>query len=460
MFSTESIDTYNKFKLHEGNLYMNNTRVGIEEFHSGKNIEISNHLLGLTDNVDISGNVRIDGQLTVDQDVFISGTLYPAKLDVDGLEFSLSKPSTILYLTSTDISTTSLNADDNNLSIRATDLSINAANNLSVTVDNSYTMDANGVSISAESIYFNNDTYIIRNHSETISDELVYGEFLIVENLKITGRIMLPDNVSEGTSISGDFNVKGGTFSSANSATLTGTNTFTGSNILTGSTTIDYVEVDNGILTDISITRLSVTSDCDIFIENDNVFRIRNGNDLNVINVYDWTPDISNNLYYDKGNVSIGYSATYDASLNVFGPVDITGNVDITGSAEISESLTVPITYNTSDIRLKTDICDMDHGLDVIRQIKPKLYNKKVGQSSIKEAGVIAQDIMEIDELNYLVNEHPKTHMYSMNYNSLHKYSLLGIQELDKKIETLTERLDQRMAVIDQKLNIIYKRLR
>ena len=40
MFSTENISTYNKFKLYEGNLYMNNERVGIEEFHSGKNIEI------------------------------------------------------------------------------------------------------------------------------------------------------------------------------------------------------------------------------------------------------------------------------------------------------------------------------------------------------------------------------------------------------------------------------------
>jgi len=43
---------------------MNNSRVGIEEFHSGKNIEISNHVFNLTDNVNISGDITVDGAIS------------------------------------------------------------------------------------------------------------------------------------------------------------------------------------------------------------------------------------------------------------------------------------------------------------------------------------------------------------------------------------------------------------
>jgi hypothetical protein len=61
---------------------------------------------------------------------------------------------------------------------------------------------------------------------------------------------------------------------------------------------------------------------------------------------------------------------------------------------------------------------------------------------------------LEIDELNYLVREHKG--MYGLNYNSLHMYSLLAIQELDKKMDKLTESIEKSMALIEQKLNILY----
>ena len=67
---------------------------------------------------------------------------------------------------------------------------------------------------------------------------------------------------------------------------------------------------------------------------------------------------------------------------------------------------------------------------------------------------MIAQDILEIDELNYLVSEHKG--MYGLNYNSLHMYSLLAIQELDSKVDRLTESIEKSMGLIEQKLNILY----
>jgi len=69
MFSVQEVDTYTKFKLQEGNLYMNNQRVGIEEFHGGKNIDICNHMFRLKDDLDISGNI------IVDEDMIVKGTI-------------------------------------------------------------------------------------------------------------------------------------------------------------------------------------------------------------------------------------------------------------------------------------------------------------------------------------------------------------------------------------------------
>jgi hypothetical protein len=249
-----------------------------------------------------------------------------------------------------------------------------------------------------------------------------------------------------------------------------GDNTLNGTNVLTGSTTIDHLQLQNGLFDDISVSRLNVTSACDMFI--DGVFRIRNGMDICMVDIYEWNPDLSNNLYYD-GNVIIGSNLnSIDASLNVFGPVDImgvldvngfvkvlgkmdvSGDVDISGVVDIVGILNVTSNTISSDERLKSNVNDLTNGLDIIRQIKPKLYDKTCGSGHIKESGVMAQDILEIDALNYLVSEHKG--MYGLNYNSLHMYSLLAVQELDKKLDKLTESIAKSMALIEQKLNILY----
>ena len=478
MFSTENISTYNKFKLYEGNLYMNNERVGIEEFHSGKNIEISNHLLQLSDNVNISG------QLIVDNDVRLGGTLYASNLDL--LEFTMYNPATISYLNNIDISTSRINDANGDLNINTrndlnidtkNDVSMNVESNFSLKVNDNYTLDSSGVNINSNIIYFNN-LYIEKKHTETINGENITGEYLILENIKITNRIILPDNVQEGTTISGDFNVTGKLFSAgklnANGINiLDGTNSLYGTNDLLGTTTIE-----KGTFQDISISNLTVTSDCDVFLSNNKVFRITDNhllNDVNDIIVYDWLTDICHNLYYDRGNIVIGnIMNAMDASLNVIGSVYIKDNVQIDGTlnvegdVEFKEKL---ILYRDiiqySDIRLKSNITDLENGMDVIRKLKPKIYDKNIGKTSIKEIGVIAQDLLDINDLSFAVILNEKTDLYAVNYNYIHMYSLLGIKELDKKIDTLNEKIDQlsqsidqRLGIVDQKLNLLYNRKR
>jgi hypothetical protein len=446
MFSIESIDTYNKFKLQDGNLYMNNSRVGIEEFKSGKNIEISNHMFNLTDNVNISGNMTVDGVINANQIVMDFFEVPDAKIDrLDNIDISTEHiRSNHLYI------------ETNGFTIDAGDLSFHT---------NDICMNSRYISICAEDIYINDGFWIQKYGAVTVSNESVISEIFTdivnVKRLVVTDNITLPPDVTATANFTGpstaesDFTVKGVFYTTFKidadgSNSLVGTNTISGENTLTGSTTIDNLQLTNGIVEDLSVSRLNVTSECDIFIENGNTFRIRNAYEISMVNIYDWLPDSSNNLYYNDGNIVIGSIAnSFDASLNVFGPVDIVGDLYVTKTIFYGAG-----GVTSSDIRLKSNINDLTNGLDVIRKIKPKLYDKKCGSGHIKESGVIAQDILEIDELNYLVREHKG--MYGLNYNSLHMYSLLAIQELDKKMDRLIESVEKSMALIEQKLNILY----
>lgn len=443
MFSIESVDTYNKFKLQDGNLYMNNSRVGIEEFHSGKNIEISNHMFNLTDNVNISGDITVDG------------IIYANYIAMDFFEVSGAK---IDQLKNTDISTERIHSNQLSIDV-SNEFTIDSGDLLIHT--NDICMNSRYISICAEDIYINDGFRIEKMGYLFENGQQTYTDFVTIKNLRVSNYIDLPTQIEEGQTFNGvliansDIYVQGGLFSynsivANGTHSLVGTNTISGENTLTGSTTIDNLQLQTGIVEDLSVSRLNVTSACDMFIENGNTFRIRNADyEISMVNIYDWLPDSSNNLYYNDGNIVIGSILnSFDASLNVFGPVDITGNVYIDGI------MNCPSVNETSDIRLKSNINDLTNGLDVIRKIKPKLYDKKCGSGHIKESGVIAQDILEIDELNYLVSEHKG--MYGLNYNSLHMYSLLAIQELDSKVDRLTESIEKSMALIEQKLNILY----
>jgi len=476
MFSIESVDTYNKFKLQDGNLYMNNSRVGIEEFKGGKNIEISNHSFNLSENVSISGDMVVDNNITVN-------TIFANSIIMDFFEVDAAKIDTLEtidisteFIRSNDLSVRVHNdftIDSRNLSVSIADLSINA---------NDVSMNSRHVSISSETLYVNNGFLVEKYGRYTdICGETQFGNIVRIDNLEVTGTLIQPADTLQGQTFIGtltaasDLNVSGGlfTFSTIDAVgvhTFVGDNTLNGTNVLTGSTTIDHLQLQNGLFDDISVSRLNVTSACDMFI--DGVFRIRNGMDICMVDIYEWNPDLSNNLYYD-GNVIIGSNLnSIDASLNVFGPVDImgvldvngfvkvlgkmdvSGDVDISGVVDIVGILNVTSNTISSDERLKSNVNDLTNGLDIIRQIKPKLYDKTCGSGHIKESGVMAQDILEIDALNYLVSEHKG--MYGLNYNSLHMYSLLAVQELDKKLDKLTESIAKSMALIEQKLNILY----
>jgi hypothetical protein len=111
--------------------------------------------------------------------------------------------------------------------------------------------------------------------------------------------------------------------------------------------------------------------------------------------------------------------------------------------------------FFTSDDRLKHNEIDINSGLDVIRQLQPKKYQKtmdmkeanykgEISGNWIWEAGVIAQDILKIPDLACYVNGGDYTDeetgetveaKYNLSYNSILTYSLVAIKELDTIVE-------------------------
>ena len=111
--------------------------------------------------------------------------------------------------------------------------------------------------------------------------------------------------------------------------------------------------------------------------------------------------------------------------------------------------------FFTSDDRLKHNEIDINEGLFVIRQLKPKKYQKTMDMKEanytgdisgpwIWEAGVIAQDVLKIPELSCYVNGGDYTDeetgefveaKYNLSYNSILTYSLTAIKELDAVVQ-------------------------
>ena len=99
-----------------------------------------------------------------------------------------------------------------------------------------------------------------------------------------------------------------------------------------------------------------------------------------------------------------------------------------------------------SDDRLKHNEQPIVNALDIVKQLQPQIYQKtktflpanyigKLEQPYIVEAGLIAQDVENIPELNFSVIKGDADKPYSLNYNNIFIYSLASIKELDQKID-------------------------
>lgn len=266
VLSTENVSTYHKFKLMDGNLYMNNRRMGYEEFGAGKNIELVDNKFGLTDDVDLSGSLVVDGSMNLGGNLYIDASFVEVRIDP-------------------------------------------------------------------------------------------LGTFRIYS--------------------------------------------------------VSYENID-------------------------------------AIEVYDWAVDPSQNIYYDKGNVRVGHPTAVTLSGEVIdASLIVIGNVYVQNDLVVEGNILTDSFDQTSDARLKTNVRPLANGLESVRKVTPYIYEKR----NRVEAGVLAQDILAIDELAFLVGTHPHTGIYQMNYTGLQMYTILGLQELDRKLDVCFDRLDKRLTALEKKMD-------
>jgi len=108
-----------------------------------------------------------------------------------------------------------------------------------------------------------------------------------------------------------------------------------------------------------------------------------------------------------------------------------------------------------SDDRLKWEETPLTDGLDVIMTLKPVSYWRgqtidvePTEEERRWEIGLIAQEVEKIPQLKHCVNynestpDHPERASYTLNYSDIHNYHLSATQELYKKLQELTERIN------------------
>jgi hypothetical protein len=100
---------------------------------------------------------------------------------------------------------------------------------------------------------------------------------------------------------------------------------------------------------------------------------------------------------------------------------------------------------NFSDDRIKFDKKNIENGLDIIKNLTPKLYNKsETIDSSLnikKEAGFIAQEVLLINDLSFVINggnENMSNKLYSLDYGSIFAFNVAATKELDNLVTGLS----------------------
>ena len=204
------------------------------------------------------------------------------------------------------------------------------------------------------------------------------------------------------------------------------------------------------------------------------VIKCISGNFINSLITNLTAIDLSSTNLYVKNikQLSSSEAITIDGSLNVnnvlrvkninplFGRRDISINADVwidgslnirgtsTSSTVTSFNVTTSYINLMSDDRLKHNEAVINNALLTIRKLNPQIYQKTTNfkdihyrgpltESYIIEAGLIAQDVAEIDELKFSVINGDEKTPYFINYNNIFIYCLAAVKELDANLENL-----------------------
>ena len=144
------------------------------------------------------------------------------------------------------------------------------------------------------------------------------------------------------------------------------------------------------------------------------------------------------------------------------------------GILSIRDGLLTGMTTTYSDDRLKHNEVNIINGLEIINQLQPKKYQKTSvaldenyngdlsGHQWKWEAGIIAQDVEQIDDLSFTVLQggtyEGRYYPYALNYNNIFVYNIRATQQLHELVQQQAQtiaNLASENILIKSKLNEI-----
>lgn len=117
-------------------------------------------------------------------------------------------------------------------------------------------------------------------------------------------------------------------------------------------------------------------------------------------------------------------------------------------SGSVNQLFFFGVQYTTSDDRFKHQEIDITNGLSLIRQLNPQKYKKTGEKKDVDyngeleddtwhwESGLIAQDILQIQDLSYCVQYNSEDDIYFLNYDDIFTTNIAATKELDAIVQT------------------------
>ena len=95
----------------------------------------------------------------------------------------------------------------------------------------------------------------------------------------------------------------------------------------------------------------------------------------------------------------------------------------------------------------------INNGLEIINKLQPQFYQKtktfkqydfsgELNEPFVLEAGFIAQEVLEINDLSFTVGLGDSINPYTLNYNNIWTYGIAGLQELSDKVNRLENNIN------------------
>ena len=209
---------------------------------------------------------------------------------------------------------------------------------------------------------------------------------------------------------------------------------------ISGTLNTNFINIDNTANPtdsfDVSYEKMFLRFSRGLELTNDLSCDAINTNNLSCDAIY--TNDLSCNNIYAKQIIS---DISFTQKLSVIGDLSVNG-VLFTPDGEV----------NISDDRYKHNEKIITNGLEIIRKLQPQTYDKTrtfkdidfqgvVNEAHIKEAGLIAQELYDINDLSFAVIPGNDTEPYGVRYNNVFIFGLAAVKELDTIVSNLSEKV-------------------